>query len=277
MQLRAALRAVGTLVVLAAVEPTADEGDAGGTTITLECGMYEERHTKSVDTSRCFVGDLCCCRYDAFDFADLLLTEEETVLVGRIEDVAGLPESLLVRRDVRATVAVHGVFRSGANPPRPSIHVVMSSDMFLWPETGESRIVARQAMAREHGQLRWDWEGETGSVRKRYRQDPFPNCDSGVFTIDRDGALEVGGTYLFALKDHPIREGHVEYQLSDNDRWNVFRGDEMDDVVHALNYTNICLSSSEIVYGPENEHVAIDICADYARGRTMPGDVGRRR
>ncbi len=112
-------------------------------------------------------------------------------------------------------------------------------------------------------------------VKRRLREDPFPNCDNGVFTLERGGALEVGGTYLFSV-EHATPEG-VGYRLSDNADWNVFWGDEMEEVVHALSYTNACLSWPEVVYGPENEFVAIDICADWARGRTMPHEVGRRR
>ena len=94
--------------------------------------------------------------------------------------------------------------------------------------------------------------------------------------MDRDGALEIGGRYLFALRD-AVGESRSEYALSDRDEWNVFWGDEMDEIVHALTYTNACLSWPEIVYGPENEHVAIDICASWARGRTLPQEVRRRR
>lgn len=294
-----------------------DESTGGRTTTTIECGIPGERRSQLVDMSRCFVGDLCCCRYDAFDLADLLLTEEETVLVGRVEEVAGLPESLMVRRDVQATIGIHKVFRNAASTPPPKIRIRLSSDMFLWPETGASRIVARQAMAGEHeamdssirerlesleaawtngeidseaygneksrlaaesertGELRWDWEGELGVVWRR-RAEPFPNCDNGVFTVDRGGALEVGGTYLLVLNE-ANGEADVEYLLSDNAPWNVFTGEEMDEIVHALSYTNACLSWPEIVYGPENEHVAISICADWARGRTLPYEVGRRR
>lgn len=309
-------RALGLVLALAAVASNASESKAGPSTVTIECGI-PDRHPKVVDTSRCFVGDLCCCRYDAFDLADLLLSEEETVISGRIEEVVGLPETLLVRHDVQATVAVHKVFRSGASPPARTIQVRLSSDMFVWPEAGVSRILARQAMVNEHerqersilerrrlldaelasgeldeegygkataqlraerkrlGQLRWDWEGEMG-VFTRSRQDPFPNCDNGVFTMDRDGSLEVGGTYLFALEQATV-DTEGEYRLSDDARWNVFSGDEMADIVHALTYTNACLSWPEIVYGPENEFVVINICATWARGSTRPHEVTRRR
>ena len=136
---------------MAAVESSGGDPEAGRSTTILECGcLPENRHTKEVDTSRCFVGDLCCCQYDAFDFANLLLTEGETVVSGRIEAVAGLPDSLLVRRDVRATIAVDGVFRTDANAPPPTMEVRLTSDMFLWPDAGVSRIAARQAMHRAH-------------------------------------------------------------------------------------------------------------------------------
>ena len=306
-----ARRALGALVlVLAAVDATAGQGDAGGTsTTTIECGYPGvDRHSKVVDAARCFVGDLCCCRYDAFDFAELLLTESDTVLSGRIEHVAGLPASLLVRRELQATIMVEEVFRSGESEPPTKVEVRLSSDMFVWPETGESRIVARQAMASEHeakvgslwrrlrsldpdadatarsrlnaererlGTLRWDWEGEIGVI-ERTGEEPFPNCGNGVFTVERGGALEAGGTYLFALDD-ATGEEVLEYRLPDNERWNVFWGDEMDEVVHALAYTKGCLSWPEIVYGPENEYLAIDICVPWARGRTLPNEVGRRR
>lgn len=302
---------LGALVLaLAAADGTPGEDHGAGTsTITIQCGVPGvDRRPKVVDTLRCFVGDLCCCRYDAFDLAELLRTESETVLSGRIERVEGLPESLLVRRDVQATILVEEVFRRGRSEPQPRVAVGLSSDMFAWPETGESRIVARQTMASEHerkvkslwqryqsldpdtdsvartrlaaererlGTLRWDWEGEMGVIR-RPREEPFPNCGNGVFTLDRGGALEVGGTYLFALDD-AADEGESEYRLSDKDDWNVFAGDEMVEVVHALTYINACLSWPEIVYGPENEYLAIDICGGWARGSTMPHQVGRRR
>lgn len=291
-------------VALLAVGTDADECATDGTTITMECGYTlhgtgsweslgrpdtdTRTYTRTVDPSRCFVGDLCCCQYDAFDMAFMLLAERETkagetVLLGRIEDVRGLPDSPFVRRDARATVAVEKVFRSRANAPEPRIGVRVSSDMFLWPETGRSRIATRRAIRREHREgdrpgnaPDVDWEGE---IRLIPNGSLFPDAQcghSGAFAEDRGGALEVGGTYLLALAAASGEAG-VDYVLYDDD-WTVFAGDEMDEVVHALDYTVGCLRWPVIASAPEDELIAaLDICFHAARGMTWPHEIKRHR
>ena len=78
-------------------------------------------------------------------------------------------------------------------------------------------------------------------------------------------ALEVGGTYLFAL-DEVANNGGIEYRLHDKAKWNVFEGEEMDDIVHALTLTRVCLNWPELVYDEENEFARIGICTTWARG-----------
>ena len=307
---------VGSMVK---ASPDTSVKNENGTTVTLECRYHRhgvEKHIKTVDTSRCFYGDLCCCNLDAFDIADLLLTERESVFTGRIEEVQALPESLLVRRDVNAVIHIEKVFRGNEIKPSSKIDVRLTSDMFIWEQTGQSRIVARQTLANEHDaksmaiyerlnelaerntrgeleadeyarlkgeleseweqleELRWDWEGEIGVITSG-RDGPATNCNDGRFTTDRFGVLRVGTPYLFALDISSTVTDDV-YHISDKLWWSIFWGDEMNDVVHALNYTSSCLSWPEIVYEPGNEQVAIDICADWARGATRPGIISRR-
>ena len=298
------------------------EVERNETDATITCMYFDGgEKTRTMDLSWQFDGDLCCGRYDAFGMAERLLDEGESVVVGRIEDAKELPETLLVRRDVAATVEVQEVFRHTAKEPAPRIQVRLSSDMFLWPETQQARIVARQGLINEHerkrdslvargrsldeelasgildedsyrteislleaeylriGNLRWEWDGEKNSRVRRTRADPFPNCDNGRFTLDRGGALEVGGTYLFAL-DEVANNGGIEYRLHDMDydaKWNVFEGEEMDDIVHALTLTNACLNWPELVFDEENGFVMINICATWARGVTRPNQVRHRR
>ena len=223
---------------------------------------------------------------------------------------------MLVRRDVNAVIFVEKVFHGNQIKPSSKIDVRLTSDMFIWEETGQSRIVARQTLANEHdakskdiwqrfqeldernsrgeidaeeyeriagelkaerkqlGYLRWDWEGEMGVITSG-RDGPNSNCYDGRFTTDRFGALEVGPTYLFGL-DKASRGADGVYFLSDKERWNIFWGDEMDEVVLALESTIACLSWPEIVYEPENESIAIGICSDWARGSHRPWSVKRR-
>lgn len=287
------------------------------TTVMLECDLHGiKKHVKTIDVSRCFYGDLCCCNFDAFDIADLLLTYRESIFTGRIVEVQELPDTLLVRRDVNAIIYVEKVFRGDKIKPNSKIHVRLTSDMFIWEDTGQSRIVARQTLANEHdakseaiwlrfqeldernsrgeidaneydrlaselgaeyeqlGSLRWDWEGEVGKIT-RGRDGPARNCNDGRFTTDRFGALEIGATFLFSL-DKGSEAAVGVHSLSDNQLWGTFGGDEMNDVIHALDYTNTCLSWPQIAYEPEEEYVAIDICADWARGVTRPGTISRR-
>ena len=308
-------------LALIASNSYADEADKDATEATITCTYFSGGPiTKTVDPSGRFVGDQCCGRYDAFDFAERLLDEEGTVVVGRIENVMELPETLLVRRDVQATVQLHKVFRYTAKVPAPKIQIRLSSDMFVWPETGESRINARQALVNEHerkvrllldrgrsldeklergvlddeayltekslleteykrlGSLTWEWDGEIGSRVKRSRMEPFLNCDNGGFTLDRGGVLEVGGTYLFALEE-VTRDAGIEYLLKDTEKWNVFEGEEMDEIVYALITTRACLNLPELLYDSEAEDafVVIDFCARWARGSTRPNEISRRR
>lgn len=301
------------------VDSKNNESDDGSNIVTLEClhyGKVVERRSKTVDTTRCFYGDLCCCNLDAFDIANLLLKNRDSVFTGRIEEVQDLPETLLVRRDVNAVIHVEKVFRGNQIKPSSKIDVRLTSDMFIWEETGQSRIVARQTLANEHdakskdiwqrfqeldernsrgeidaeeyeriagelkaerkqlGYLRWDWEGEMGVITSG-KDGPNTNCYDGRFTTDRFGALAVGPTYLFGL-DKANREADGVELLSDKERWNIFWGDEMDEVVLALESTNACLSWPEIVYEPENESVAIGICSDWARGSHRSWSVKRR-
>ena len=299
------------------VDSKNNESEEGSKTVKVECGYPGvDRHTKTVDVSRCFYGDFCCCNFDAFDLADLLLTGRESVFTGRIEIVEELPETLLVRRDVRATISVEKVFRGNNVKPSSTIQMRLSSDMFVWEETGQSRIVARQTLANEHeamqetivdryralternsqgdmdeneykkatvqleagmqqlGELRWDWEGEIGMIFSG-RDGPIPNCNNGLFTTDRFGALEVGPTYLFAM-DKSSTEIDGVYQLSDKLPWSVFWGDEMKDVVLALTTTNVCLSWPEMVFEHENEFVEIGVCSAWARGSNRPWTIKRR-
>lgn len=303
--------------ILISVGLNANIINESSTLVKTECGYPDvDRHTKTVDASRCFAGDLCCCNFDAFYFADFLLSQRKSVFTGRIEEVQELPDTMLVRRDVIATIVIEKVFGGNKINSLSKIHVRLSSDMFIWEETGQSRIVARQTLANDHeskvraiverrhklkernakGDIDHN-EYEEATIQLEAEREELGHLrwdwegEIGVITIGTDGPVPNCNNGRFttdrfgALEvgptylfalDQAINETDGVYLLSDELPWSIFWGHEMNDVVRALTFTIRCLNWPQIVYEPEDEYVAISICSDWARGANRPWSVKRR-
>lgn len=181
----------------------------------------------------CFVGDVSC-QHDAFDFAGDLLDESSDLLLvvsGRINSVEGMPDTILIRRDVQANFIVDWIHRYQDNifdadwmhryersikraqvahgykrhegkdlgevgfgerklilddgpflaseafifdwvgsvlgAPTKTITIQLTSDMFLWPETGTSRIVARRILDKPFDEGRKKFRQEIAELDRR--------------------------------------------------------------------------------------------------------------
>ena len=167
--------------------------------------------------------------------------------------------------------------------PRKRIAIHLSSNLFVWPESGTSRGVAR--MDREERERNEETKRRTEALatrleagalgREEHRRllvEDFNDgpVDGGRFVEDRGGALQVGGRYLFALSER-VEGDEDAYRFEEaahyHTTWRVFWGGEMQDVDRAMREIASCLLPLTILPAPPEEQYAWSICEAAARYR----------
>ena len=266
-------------------------------------------HATSCDGAQthplCFVGDRHCVE-DAFDLAEAILRDnhergssdkDDDVLLaatGTIEDVQGLPNSLTVDREVRATFAIDWLHRYQTEHAVPDWKYFFDkslarafaahADDALRPPTfgarrydlddvhpfrptrfvdewvrGRTGMGPRKRIAIHLGSDLFVWPA-TGTARgaARKERERLLHRESGGhggrFVEDRGGALEVGGRYLFALGAR-VDGGRDVYRFTEaHAKWRVFWGGELDDVDRALKEIAACMGSLSALSGPPQHY-----------------------
>lgn len=113
----------------------------------------EETEHASAAFGECLSNDRCC-RHDAFDVAESMLSASYSsdrnahlIVSGRFD--IDLPEPILARGDVHAIFAVDKVHFSTGREPE-TVEVLISTDQFAWRDTGKSRDVVRRDLMSDH-------------------------------------------------------------------------------------------------------------------------------